>query len=43
PALLDPDERTWLNAYHERVRNEIGPALEGADRAWLERATAPIG
>ncbi|RMF00059.1 MAG: aminopeptidase P family protein, partial [Alphaproteobacteria bacterium] len=43
PALLDPDERAWLNAYHERVRNEIGPALEGADRAWLERATAPIG
>lgn len=41
-ALLDTAERDWLNAYHARVRAEIGPALEGAERAWLEQATAPV-
>ena len=40
--LLAPEERGWLNAYHARVRAEIGPHLSGADRAWLEAATAPI-
>jgi Xaa-Pro aminopeptidase len=32
----------WLNAYHARVAAEIGPHLTGADRDWLDRATAPI-
>ena len=43
PALLAPPELAWLNAYHARVRGEIGPELGAADRAWLEAATAPLG
>lgn len=40
--LLTKDELAWLNAYHARVRAEIGPQLEGEEKAWLEAATAPI-
>ncbi|CAA7624234.1 aminopeptidase P family protein [Magnetospirillum sp. UT-4] len=43
PSLLDPDERAWLDAYHARVRTEIGPLVDGETRAWLETATAPVG
>ncbi|MDX2202071.1 MAG: aminopeptidase P family protein [Hyphomicrobiaceae bacterium] len=42
PALLLPDEREWLNAYHARVAEVIGPELSPADRAWLTAATQPI-
>jgi Xaa-Pro aminopeptidase len=41
--MLAADELAWLNAYHDRVREVIGPELGAADRAWLEAATAPIG
>jgi len=43
PALMTPIELDWLNAYHARVRDAIGPHLTGADRDWLEAATSPIG
>jgi Xaa-Pro aminopeptidase len=43
PALLDPPAQAWLDAYHARVRDEIGPLLEGEDRAWLAAACAPLG
>jgi Xaa-Pro aminopeptidase len=39
---LTRDEIAWLDAYHARVRAEIGPLLDDATRAWLERATAPL-
>ncbi|MCW5770821.1 MAG: aminopeptidase P family protein [Rhodospirillaceae bacterium] len=42
PALLTADEAAWIDAYHARVRSEVGPQLEGADRAWLDQATAPL-
>ena len=42
PELLSAQELAWLDAYHARVRNIIGPELGPADRAWLETATAPI-
>ena len=42
PAMLDADELRWLNAYHRRVLEEVGPALDGPDRAWLEAACAPL-
>jgi Xaa-Pro aminopeptidase len=42
PELLSAEELAWLDAYHARVANEIGPELGPADRAWLEAATAPI-
>lgn len=40
--LLAPGERNWLDAYHARVRKEIGPELSATDRAWLDKATAPL-
>lgn len=42
PALLTPDERAWLNAYHARVVEVIAPQLEGEDRTWLEAKCAAI-
>ena len=42
-AMLSPAEREWLNAYHARVDEVIGPHLTGADKSWLTAATAPIG
>jgi Xaa-Pro aminopeptidase len=43
PTLLSADEIAWLNAYHARVRAEIGPLVDDETRAWLEAATAPVG
>ena len=40
--LLTRDEVEWWNAYHARVREVIGPRLEGAARAWLEAQCAPL-
>ncbi len=41
-ALLERDERVWLDTYHARVHREIGPHLDGATRDWLERVCAPL-
>jgi Xaa-Pro aminopeptidase len=41
-AMLSKDELNWLNAYHARVRSEVGPALDEATRAWLDQATAEL-
>ncbi|MFN3276275.1 MAG: aminopeptidase P family protein [Paracoccus sp. (in: a-proteobacteria)] len=40
-ALL-PGERDWLNAYHQRVRDQVLPHLEGPVADWLIAATAPV-
>ncbi len=40
--MLTPQETAWLEAYHARVREAIGPQLDAATRAWLEDATAPL-
>ena len=40
--MLEGEELAWLDAYHARVREVIGPELGPTDRAWLEAATAPI-
>ncbi len=42
PSLLTETERRWLNAYHARVRDQIGPLVEEETRTWLERATRAI-
>jgi Xaa-Pro aminopeptidase len=42
PAILNPDELAWLNAYHAEVRRKFETLLKGADRAWLRAATARI-
>ena len=41
-AMLDADERAWLNAYHTRVAREIGPLVDEATRAWLAEVTRAI-
>jgi Xaa-Pro aminopeptidase len=42
-TLLTADEIAWLNDYHRRVREQIGPLLDdGAERAWLEQATREL-
>lgn len=41
-SLLGTEEAAWLDAYHARVREEIGPLVEGETRPWLEAATQPL-
>ena len=41
-ALLSPGEAAWLDGYHARVLAEVGPALDGAARAWLTEVCAPL-
>ena len=45
PGLMDRDEIAWLDAYHARVREEVGPLVAGEPdtAAWLAAATAPLG
>ena len=43
PSLMSADEIAWLDAYHRRVRETLGPDLDGDTRAWLDRATRPLG
>ncbi|MEA1650429.1 aminopeptidase P family protein [Nitrospirillum sp. BR 11164] len=42
PSLLTEAEKAWLNAYHARVAEKVGPHLEADAAAWLATATAPI-
>ena len=41
-SLMTHDEIAWLDAYHQRVRDEIGPRLDRPTRDWLELATRPL-
>ena len=41
-ALLRPDERDWLNAYHVQVREKLLPFVAGAAKDWLIERTAAI-
>ncbi len=43
PKLLRPDQKRWLDAYHRRVRRELSPALDRAERRWLAQACRPLG
>jgi Xaa-Pro aminopeptidase len=40
--LLTEEERSWLNAYHQRVRATLSPNVDDETRAWLEQATRAI-
>lgn len=42
PSLLTDTERQWLNDYHRRVRDTVGPTVDEATRTWLDRATRAI-
>ena len=41
-SLLHATEREWLNAYHARVREVIGPLVDSSTADWLEQATERI-
>lgn len=40
--LLTAKERHWLDSYHARVHEVIGPLVDGETRGWLEAATRPL-
>ena len=42
PALLTPDELSWLNAYHQQVVATIAPLLGEEDKAWVMQRCAPV-
>jgi len=42
PALLTMEEWAWLDNYHARVRDEIGPKLAPSDQRWLTTACRPL-
>jgi Xaa-Pro aminopeptidase len=42
PALLDPAECAWLNAYHAQVEAALAPLLDAADRTWLATRCRPL-
>jgi Xaa-Pro aminopeptidase len=41
--LLTAKERNWVDSYHGRVQELLGPLLDATTRAWLDSATRPLG
>lgn len=41
-GLLDAEERGWIDAYHARVIERIGPQLEKDEREWLADVCRPL-
>jgi Xaa-Pro aminopeptidase len=41
-GLLSAAERGWLDQYHARVLEHVGPQVPAAERAWLQKVCAPI-
>lgn len=42
PEMMREKEIQWLNEYHERVYQTIGPLLLEKEREWLRKATLPL-
>jgi len=40
--MLTAKERDWLDSYHKRVNDVLGPLVNGPTRNWLEQATKPL-
>ncbi len=40
--MLSAEELSWLNEYHERVRQEVRTLVDDATKIWLDAATAPL-
>jgi Xaa-Pro aminopeptidase len=36
-------EGSWLDAYHARVAEAIGPLVDAETQPWLTAATRPLG
>ncbi len=41
-AMLNSEEKSWLNAYHRRVYETLKPFLMEEEKAWLRRETRQI-
>lgn len=41
-GLLDAGEIAWIDSYHAKVWEKIGPLVEGEAKAWLEKACRPL-
>ena len=41
--LLTAAEGAWLDAYHARVADALGPLVDSEVQQWLEAATRPLG
>jgi Xaa-Pro aminopeptidase len=41
-AMLDAAEIAWIDAYHAKVREVVGPQLDGDSATWLRQITAPL-
>jgi Xaa-Pro aminopeptidase len=41
-ALLNAEEREWLNAYHKKVYELLSPRLTRDENEWLKNITAPV-
>ncbi len=42
-SLLTAPERAWLDRYHLRVAETIGPTVDPATQTWLAAAASPLG
>lgn len=42
PDLLDSEEKTWLNAYNDKVFRTLSPLLSAEESAWLRAKTLPL-
>ncbi len=40
--MLSAAETAWLDAYHARVLEAVGPEVDAETRVWLQTATAPL-
>lgn len=40
--LLRPDERAWIDAYHQQVYEDLSPRLTVEERDWLRNKTKPL-
>lgn len=41
-SIMSEKEIAWVNAYHEKVWQQISPRVSGETKTWLERACAKI-
>jgi Xaa-Pro aminopeptidase len=41
-SLLSPEEKAWLNGYHQDVYEKLSPFLTGEEQAWLLHETRSI-
>ncbi len=42
PEQLSEQERSWLNDYHQQVRERLAPLLDGAALQWLQARTQAL-